>query len=180
MEIRLALNKQRRMAGWTLLELLVTLSVLATLGLTGIPAMQRFVEQHRVVSASNSLITHLNYARNEAVTRHTFVSACPSPDLQHCSGNRWDRGWIIFLDPDRNGQPASENDILRVVHGNERLLMHSGGRYRVRYQPMGGAYGTNLTIRVCGRNGRATPNAVVVSNPGRARVQREVVGLDCS
>ncbi|TVQ27328.1 MAG: pilus assembly protein [Wenzhouxiangella sp.] len=165
--------------GWTLIEVLLALTVLATLGLTGVPAMQRFVEQHRVVAASNMLVAHLSFARNEAITRSTFVSACPSVDLAQCSGNRWDQGWIVFVDADRVGQPASADDILRVVHGDDRLLMHSGGRFRVRFQPMGGAYGTNLTIRVCGRSGLATPSAVVVSNPGRPRVEREAAGLDC-
>ncbi len=172
-------DERRRNEGWTLIELMLALTVLATLGLTGVPAMQRFVEQHRVVAATNMLVAHLNFARNEAITRRTFVSACPSPDFQHCSGNRWDHGWIVFLDPHRQGQPASADDILRVVPGNDRLLMHSGGRFRVRFQPMGGAYGTNLTIRVCGRTERATPSAVVVSNPGRARVERDAPGLDC-
>lgn len=165
--------------GWTVIELMLVVAVLATLGLTGVPAMQRFVEQHRVVAASNMMVAHLNFARNEAITRRTFVAACPSTDSQQCSGNRWDRGWIVFLDPNRTGQPGSEDDILRVVAANDRLLMHSGGRFRVRYQPLGGAYGTNLTIRVCGRSGRATPSTVVVSNPGRARVEREMDGLDC-
>ncbi|MCH8479729.1 MAG: GspH/FimT family pseudopilin [Wenzhouxiangella sp.] len=166
-------------SGWSLIELIIGLSILAILSSIAAPGMQGFIEQQRIINASNQLVTHLNYARNEAVTRATFVSACPSPNGLRCSGNRWDQGFIAFVDAERSGQPAGESDLLRVVQPDPRMLMHSGGRYRVRFQPMGGAYGTNLTIRVCSKNGRGTPNSVIVSNPGRPRVSREEVGLDC-
>ncbi len=168
-----------RSKGLTLIELMVTLSIAAILITIGVPAWGGFLAESRITAKSNLLMSHIQYARHSAVTLGTQVVACPSLDQNQCSGNRWDRGWIIFVDRSNNGQPDSAEDILRVVQADTAMLMHSGGRFRVRFQPNGGAFGTNLTIRVCDPSGRAEPRAVVVSNPGRARVSREVPPEDC-
>lgn len=162
--------------GFTLIEMMIALAVLVTLASIAVPAMSRLVMEQRVTSAANYLITNLRFARSSALKHKTFVSACPSPDLSSCSGNRWENGWIVFLDRDRSGQPGSEEDILRVIQADDRVLMHSGGRYRVRFRPSGSAYGTNLTIRVCSDQ---AARAVIVSNPGRVRATRDIEPAEC-
>ncbi|MDO9635827.1 MAG: prepilin-type N-terminal cleavage/methylation domain-containing protein, partial [Thiobacillus sp.] len=58
---------QTRPAGFTLIELMVTLSVLAILLTIGIPSLQMFIQNSRLQSQSASLMGDLNYARAEAV-----------------------------------------------------------------------------------------------------------------
>ena len=160
-----------RAQGLSLIELLITIAVFALIVSLATPGLGTLVERNRVVTSANGLVAHLNYARQEAVMRGEFVSACPSFDQQTCSrDNQWDQGFIVFRDPDRRGQPSGDEAILRVVGPEPRLSMVSGGRTRVRFQPSGAAYGTNLTIRVCDQQARMTGRAVVVSNPGRVRV----------
>jgi len=169
-----------RQRGFSLLDLMITLSVMIILLSIAVPSMGNLVREHRLTSQANSLLAHLHYARHEAVFRRAHVAACPSLDQQTCSGdNRWDQGWIVFVDANRSGQPDSDQDILRVVQPSENLLMHSAGRIRVRFQPHGGAYGTNLTIRVCDSSGTADPRAVIVSNPGRIRSTNQVDPAEC-
>lgn len=166
--------------GFSLLDLMITLSVMAVLMTIAVPSLGNLIREHRVTSHSNLLVAHLNYARHEAVFRRTHVTACPSLDQQTCTGdNRWDQGWIVFVDVERRGQPGSPDDILRVVQPVDDLLLHSAGRIRVRFQPHGGAYGTNLTIRVCAPSGSVNPRAVIVSNPGRIRSTDEVDPAEC-
>lgn len=166
--------------GITLLELMVVLAVAGILVTVGVPAMADFVAENRVAAKTNLMMSHIQYARHSAVTRRANVVACPSKDRLACSGdNRWDRGWIIFIDRDNDRQPDSPEHILRVVEPEDRLLLHSAGRNRVRFQPMGGAFGTNLTIRVCDIRGQAEARAIVVSNPGRVRVRRSVDQAEC-
>lgn len=170
----------RNTLGLTLIELLITLTVAAILLSIGVPAMAGFIAESRITAKSNLLMSHIQYARHSAITLRANVVACPSEDQLSCSGsNRWDRGWIIFIDRDNDRRPDRPEDVLRVVQPEDRLLMHSAGRTRVRFQPMGGAFGTNLTIRVCDPAGQARPRAVVVSNPGRARVSTEVDPAEC-
>ncbi|MGY6554687.1 MAG: GspH/FimT family pseudopilin [Wenzhouxiangella sp.] len=165
--------------GLTFIELLIALAVLAILASIGFPAFSSLLAESRMTAKSNMVMSHVQYARHAAVTLRTQVVACPSRDQQQCQGNRWDQGWIVFVDANNNGRPDQPEDILRVVAAEPRLLIHSAGRHRVRFQPTGGAYGNNLTIRVCDPAGRATPRAVVVSNPGRARVSREISASEC-
>jgi len=166
--------------GLTLIELMIALSVTAILVTIGLPAMAGLVAESRITAKSNLLMAHVQFARHSAITLRTQVVACPSHDQLRCSGdNRWDQGWIVFIDRNNNGEPEAADDVLRVIAPEPQLLMHSAGRTRVRFQPTGGAFGTNLTIRVCDPSGRARPRAVIVSNPGRARVSNDVPTGDC-
>ncbi|MFW5926593.1 MAG: GspH/FimT family pseudopilin [Wenzhouxiangella sp.] len=166
--------------GLTVIELMIAVAVMAVILTTAMPALGRFMENQRINAATNELVGHLQYARHEAIFRNTYVAACPSRDGRTCTGgNRWDQGWIVHVDANNSRQPDRPEDILRVVEGDENTLMHSAGRTRVRFQGHGGAYGTNLTIRVCDRDGSAAPRAVIVSNPGRVRTTRDVDPGEC-
>ncbi len=170
-----------RLRGFTVIELLVTIALLAVILTTAVPALARFVEQQRLTATANHLVTHLQYARGQALDHNTLVAACPSGDGRTCTGgNRWEDGWIVYLDPDKAGQPARPEDVLRVVEGTPQLTMHSGGRHRVRFRGSGMAYGTNLTIRVCTPGNPEAARAVIVSNPGRVRATRDVDPAECS
>lgn len=166
--------------GFTLIEMLIAIAVLAVILTTAAPALGRFVEQQRLTTTANQLVAHLQFARGQAITHNKLVAACPSNDGLSCTGgNRWEDGWIVYLDPHKSGQPADPEDVLRVVQGNPELVMHSGGRYRVRFKGSGVAYGTNLTIRVCTPGNPEAARAVIVSNPGRVRATRDVDPAEC-
>lgn len=170
-----------RESGLTVIELMVALAIIAVILTSAVPALGRMIQEQRVTAATNQLVAHLQYARHEAVFRGVHVAACPSTNGVQCTGgNRWDQGFIVYADPDNSRQPGSIDDILRVVGTDELLLLHSAGRTRVRFQAHGGAYGTNLTIRVCDRNQQASPRAVIVSNPGRIRSTRDVDPAECT
>ena len=169
-------DKQR---GMTVLELMISIGLAAVLAGLAVPSMVNFTANQRITAATNQMIAHLQYARLEAVTRNQNVVACPSVDQQHCSGNRWDLGWMVFTDADDNRQPDTTEDVLRVIQADDRAIISSGGRYRVRFQPSGGAYGTNLTLRICAAGASVDGRAVIVSNPGRVRMNRRLPHAEC-
>lgn len=80
--------------GFTLIELMVTLSVAAILSTIAIPSYQTFVINGRMVSQANDLITALNMARSEAVKRGANVTICASSDSATCTVG-WQAGWIV-------------------------------------------------------------------------------------
>lgn len=171
---------QRAQLGLTLTELIIALALAATVLTVAVPAWHGFVEQNRITAASNHLMGNLQFARQAAVFHDAIVIACPGESMLGCDNHsHWDRGWIVFLDPDGNGRPDNASQLLRKVEASGELTMHSGGRHRVRFQSNGGAYGSNLTIRICSKNGRAKAQAVVVSNPGRPRVERHLPPSAC-
>lgn len=80
--------------GFTLIELMVTLAVLAILLTVALPNFQIFVMNGRMASQTNDLITALNLARSEAVKRAANVTVCASSDGASCTGS-WAAGWIV-------------------------------------------------------------------------------------
>ena len=87
----LPLSKQ---LGFTLIELMVTVSVLALLLGIGVPSFRATIQGNRVTAVSNDLVAALQFARSEAVRRGENVTLCSSNDQVTCSGG-WVDGWVV-------------------------------------------------------------------------------------
>jgi len=166
--------------GFTLIELMLAIAVAAVLFSLAAPSMHELLQRQRITATANELVAHINQARLHAVTRREIAVICPSLDRETCTGsNRWEDGWIVFRDPNRDGKPDGPGDVLRIGSGMENLLIDSAGRTRIRYQPSGAASGTNLTIKLCDQRKPEQSRAVIVSNPGRPRVADVPAHLSC-
>lgn len=107
-------HPSRRGAGFTLVELMVTIAVLAILLAIGIPAFAPLIASNRLTSATNELVAALQTARTEAIRRNVRVTVCPAaPTATACSG-AWRDGWMAFVDqtPGATPNPESAADIL--------------------------------------------------------------------
>lgn len=100
--------------GFTLMELLLVLTLAALILALGAPSFEEFRRNARLTGAANDLLTSLQLARTTAVERRLAVSVCPTTDTQAaeplCSGASF-TGWIVFADPDgdcRRGDPSDE------------------------------------------------------------------------
>lgn len=113
-----------KQCGFTLLELMFTITVLAVIVGIGVPNLRDFVRNSRMSSAANDIITDFNLARSEAVKRRVAVTLCKSQNLATCDAN--DAGpfnrWIVFVDDadpaivaatDGNGQVDAGETVLR-------------------------------------------------------------------
>ena len=65
-----ALRKNR---GFTLIEMLIVISILAILALVAGPAMSDYMDKQRVISVAEALYSELQLARTEAVSRSSKV-----------------------------------------------------------------------------------------------------------
>lgn len=75
---------------------MVTLAVAAILMSVAAPGLKSMITSNRTSSASNDLLSGIQYARSEAVKRDTSVTVCPSADGTSCSGDSdWASGWIV-------------------------------------------------------------------------------------
>ncbi len=161
-----------RHAGFTLVESMMTLLVLAVIVVGVIPSMMQLIAGARVSTEVNSLISHLQLARSEAVTRGYRAVLCSSADGSRCLGSRdWGLGYMVFIDKDGDRKRDSDEPVVhfRAVDG-EGVVLDAGRRKTVAYQPSGWAPGSNLTFTVCDSGSRVSPKAVVVSDTGRPRV----------
>lgn len=173
---------QRRHAGFTLIELVMTMTIAATIAAVSLPAMAQFIEHQRTSSAMEALTAHMQLARMTAVSRNSRAVLCPTRDGNHCdAGIDWSLGWMLFTDEDGNHQPDSGNDILRadVQPASTHLRITSNtGRQQLRYLPDGTSAGSNLTLSICSARGELL-GQVIVNNAGRPRSDRPKAPTPC-
>lgn len=98
--------------GFTLIELMVTIAVLAILLAIAFPSFTGIINGNRLSAASNEWLATLQIARMESVRRNTRVVICPSTDGSTCSGTSWQRA-IAFVDVNRDG--ASDGGVETVL-----------------------------------------------------------------
>lgn len=176
-----AARGRRAHGGYTLMELLVALALLALLAMAGVPALGTLVERSRVASATTAMAVSLANARMRAVESATPYTLCPSASGQDCDhGGDWSRGWIAYADLDRSGQreaPEVVADRVAAPAPAQVRVQSTQGRTRLVFQPDGSAGGSNVTFEFCALGaGARTVRQIVVSNVGRARlVERPTV-----
>jgi type IV fimbrial biogenesis protein FimT len=104
--------------GFTLIELMVTISVLAILLAIAIPNLREFVLRNRVSSDVNGFIGLVNYARSEAIVRNQDVVVCPKTNgaITCVSNGMWGQFEIqAFVDVNGNGQRNGGDILLKTI-----------------------------------------------------------------
>lgn len=171
-----------RERGFTLMELLMVMAMIAILLGLGAPAFQSSLERNRMQTAVSGLAGVLAFARAEAVIRTQPVGLCPTLNDVDCSGSNWENGMLVFVD-DGDGAGASELDgsfdgneeLLRIVDAapvditirttgfinTSSLVFTDSGRV---------LQSANGTLTVCDGRGVSDARALIVEVSGQARM----------
>ena len=167
-----------RFQGFTLIELIVTLSIAAILLSVAVPSYQATVVNNRLATDANRLLADLALARSEAVKRGTRVTLCKSADGAACTtAGAWQQGWVVFNDLDNDAiLDAGTETILRVTGGLKSGATLTGTGATANYVSYVGSGFSQLvaggflagTLTLC-RN--AHSRLIVLSNTGRARLE---------
>ena len=160
----------KRNAGFTLTELLITITVLTLVMAIGVPSMRDFIKNDRLVTQINPLVGHLAYARSEAVLRHQPVVVCASSNQTSCSTTDWASGWIIFVDADNNADFSAGEDMLRQTEGlsGDNTLTSTVGSI-VTYDKRGFAPNSVGSFTLCDDRGDTHKKGITISGTGRVR-----------
>lgn len=160
-------------AGFTLVELMVTVAVLAILITLAVPSFRDLLSNSRSATLTNELVFSLKLARSEAIKRGVFTEVCPRANAEaatcSASADDWSNGWVVritegciddceVLYDSRQGVPSHE-----VRYSQTRVPFDRSGRLL-------GSIGGTFTI--CDPAVKTSARRVVLSGSGRTRLVR--------
>lgn len=142
----------RRAAGFTLVEMMVGVAIVALLSAIAAPSFNQMVASQRLKGASSDLFSALMRARSEAIKRNTEVTLTPA------TASQWQSGWII-PNPADSGNRIDEHGPLAglAVTGPAGVVFLANGRVK-------GAAAASFQLSVAGA---PQPRCINVDLSGR-------------
>lgn len=171
MRLRYDRAVRRYSAGFTALELMISLVIGSILLAIAVPSMISLVNSSRLQTENGTLYYDLMYARAESIRRAAPVSVCPSTDGATCNSGNWGTGRIVFSDSNNAGVVDGTDTVLHVspaINGKDTITFSANVNF-IQFTPSGqvNSNGTFTTCRSGVKGYTVTVNAI-----GRAGTSR--------
>lgn len=151
--------------GFTLIELMVTITVAVLLLSTAVPSLRSFTSRNQITASESTFMSTLAFARTEAVRRGRTVFVVASSGGS--TGNEFAGGWDVFADVDGDNLLTNADlTTLRhyealpasmVVHGTAQITINASGYL---------APATALTYKICQASAGTTGYLVTLPPSG--------------
>jgi type IV fimbrial biogenesis protein FimT len=118
------LKRRGPAAGYTLIEMLVVIIIIAIVLAYAVPSYKGLIAGNRMSGEVNDLLNDVELSRSAAIKQGVPVVICPSTNptaaIPTCSGSSsWTSGWIAFTD-------VAQNQTFATGSGDTLLRVHSG------------------------------------------------------
>ncbi len=171
-----------RKHGFTLLEVTISLTIIATLAGFTLPRFNELITATRLGTQVRQFSTAYSLARSEAIKKSQTVTLCPQINNRCGDSSNWSNGWIAFTDINQN-TIADGSEIIRIfdpllsdyhLQPNTRvsaLIFLSSGQVRKKNGSL-----PMVTFSLCApqannENMSEKAREMVISGSGRMRLQ---------
>ena len=170
---------RRHVAGFTAIELMVVVSIVAILAALAGPSFTLLIENWRVRESAEQLQSTLHYARSEAIKRGGRVVIQKIPNNTNgcttASGTRaWDCGWIVCHDTNDNGTCNAAEPVLQRIESSAKVHVNrTGGGASIQLNRWGLVDGTWLGFNLIPLDktvSHVAARGVCMSSGGRVRI----------
>lgn len=159
--------------GFTLLNLLITLTIIGILSTAGIPSLQTALNHQQAKSHYEQLFTLIQFTRIQSVNYRGQVILCPTLNRRDCI-NDWNQELMVFVDNNDDEIKNDNEELLQIKQAlspYEHLQWNaSGSRRYLRFKADGSTGNQNGRLSYCLSRGEEIYAAqIIMYRTGRAR-----------
>jgi len=155
-------------AGFTLIELMVTMAIVAILAVVAAPVMTGVINASRLSGHTTDIVTTLQLARSEAVRRNASIRVCGSANGTTCGGD-W-TNWLIV---------DAGNEVLQTGMAKPPVQVSASANV-LTYRPNGFTDAATVTVCIPTTSPAENRRVVSVTAAGQVSTARANGGGACS
>jgi type IV fimbrial biogenesis protein FimT len=162
----------KQQKGVTLVELMVTVSIVAIILAFVGPSVQSIIIKNRIVAEINETSSLIQYARHHAIDEQAQVVVCPSTDYSVCSTD-WNAPKIVFIDDDDNAIRGATEELLVTIGAASSTSLMTNTTNIIKFAETGEA---NLAteILLCHKDGEVKyARSLSVTLQGRVKMSTD-------
>ena len=143
----------KQQKGVTLVELMISVSIVAIILAFIGPSIQSILIKNRIVAEINEISSLIQYARHYAIDEQAQVVVCPSVDYSACSED-WDNPKIVFIDDNDDEIRGAGEELLVSVSATSKTSLMTNTSEIIKFAETGEV---NLAteILICHDDGEA-------------------------
>jgi len=169
---KMGVNNVKQQKGVTLVELMITVSIIAIILTFVGPSIQSLLIKNRVVAEINETSSLIQYARHHAIDEQAQVVVCPSSDYSICS-NDWNDPKIVFIDEDDNAIRGDTESLLVSIGATSSTSLMTNTTAIIKFTGTGEANETT-EILLCHKDGKAEyARSLSVTLQGRVKMSSD-------
>ena len=121
------MGSKREARGFTLLELMVVLIIVAIVLTFAVPSFRTLILNQRINRLTDNLFNSLSYARSLALSNDEPVTVCPygTPGSTAC-GSNWSAGWIVVKQPPLGTSAVLNTTVLSAGGPTLKAVVYGG------------------------------------------------------